>query len=316
MALVKDKWKISNLDELMLKPKDYIVKFKFKGHGQDQAIGGVNISEVAFSYNGKEPWLLEDCEIGVDCASRIAIVGPSGAGKSTLLNLMMKTLEPCKGDVEMAKGVRVRNYHQHFEELLPYEKDPVTYLRDMFNLSPPEKARAVLGDFGLPGASHFTKIGSLSGGQKARVAFAALMLEEPHILILDEPTNHLDIESVEALCSAVANYNGGVVVVSHDARLIQEMGCQLWVVEDGTVYQFEKEFNGYRDKILRQLDEREAEVERLEEKRRQERQKRREALIPKEVKEAAKKKQDEKQKADLAAATAKKSEKPKGKDQK
>merc|ERR1711904_277052 len=98
-----------------------------------------------------------------------------------------------------------------------------------FNLSPPEKARAMLGSFGLPGASHLTKIGNLSGGQKARVAFAALSLSEPHIIVLDEPTNHLDIESVEALIDSIRKYDGGVILVTHDARLIKAVDCTLWV---------------------------------------------------------------------------------------
>ncbi|CAK9113385.1 ABC transporter F family member 4 (ABC transporter ABCF.4) (AtABCF4) (GCN20-type ATP-binding cassette protein GCN4) [Durusdinium trenchii] len=294
-AKVKEKFKLSSLDE---QRKDYIVKFKFKGHGMDRTLG-LNVSEVAFSYDGKEPWLLEEVEIGVDCGSRIAIVGPNGAGKSTILNLMMQQLEPCLGEVSVSKGIRVKQYHQHFEELLPLDKTGVDYLKDAFNLKTPENARAVLGQFGLPGGSHFTKIGNLSGGQKARVAFAALMLMEPHIIILDEPTNHLDIESVEALTTAISNFNGGLVLVSHDARLITEVDCELWVCEDGGCYRFEtwlenslgrlvirkgglrpfqtqeKDFDGYRDKVLRQLEERQEEVERMEQKRREERAKKR-----------------------------------------
>merc|ERR1712187_249822 len=276
---VKAKFGIDSLDNLMAKHLDYIVKFSFMGHGMDRSLG-LNVSEVAFSYDGKEPWLLSEVEMGVDCGSRIAIVGPNGAGKSTLLNLMMQTLEPCLGDVQVQKGIRVRQYHQHFEELLPLDKTGVEYLQSAFDLSPPEKARAVLGQFGLPGTSHFTKIGNLSGGQKDRVAFAALMLSKPHIIILDEPTNHLDIESVEALTDAISNFNGGLVIVTHDARLITSIDCELWVVEDGGCYRFEKDFDGYRDKVLNQLEERQQEVERMEEKRRKERALKREKLIP------------------------------------
>merc|ERR1712203_348647 len=136
-----------------------------------------------------------------------------------------------------------------------------------FNLTNDEPRR-YLGQFGLPGASHFTKIGNLSGGQKARVAFAALMLMNPHIIVLDEPTNHLDIESVEALTAAISKFNGGLVLVSHDARLITQVECEIWVVEDGTCYRFEKGFEGYRDYVLKNLEERQAEVERMEEERR------------------------------------------------
>merc|ERR1719382_4073 len=279
---VKTKYGVDMLDDLPSKRKDYVVNFKFIGHGTDRHLG-LNVSDVAFSYDGKKPWLLEDCEIGVDCGSRIAMVGPNGAGKSTLLNLMMEKLEPCEGEVRTDKGIRVTQYHQHFEELLPLEKTGIEYLRDSFNLDE-FKARATLGQFGLPGATHFTKIGNLSGGQKARVAFAALMLTKPHIIILDEPTNHLDIESVEALTEAVSRFNGGLVLVTHDARLITEIDCELWVVEDGGCYRFEKYgnaygFDGYRDKVLDQLEKRQEEVERMEQKRREEREKKRQEEV-------------------------------------
>merc|ERR1712187_578618 len=154
------------------------------------------------------------------------------------------------------------------------EKTGIEYLSGDFNLTP-DKARASLGQFGLPGASHMTKIGNLSGGQKARVAFAALMLTDPHIIVLDEPTNHLDIESVEALIKAICDFNGGLIIVTHDARLIQSIDCNIWVVEDGGAYEFEKGFEGYKDKIMDQLEERTAEIERAEQKRREEREKQR-----------------------------------------
>merc|ERR1712048_872642 len=271
MAKLKEKYGIDPMEEMPSKVKDYVVKFRFMGHGQNRA-DGINVSQVAFSYDGKQPWLLSDIEIGADCGSRIAMVGPNGAGKSTLLNLIMEQLEPCKGEVRTTKGIRVKQYHQHFEELLPFEKTGIEYLAGDFNLTP-ERARQSLGQFGLKGESHMTKIGNLSGGQKARVAFAALMLTDPHIIVLDEPTNHLDIESVEALIKAICDFNGGLIIVTHDARLIQSIDCNIWVVEEGTAYEFEKGFEGYKDKIIDQLEERTAEIERAEKKRREEREK-------------------------------------------
>merc|ERR1712151_833078 len=212
------------------------------------------------------------------------------------LNLMMQKLEPCKGEVRCSKGIRVRQYHQHFDELLPLEKTGIEYLRDEFDLQA-EKPRQYLGQFGLPGASHATKIGNLSGGQKARVAFAALMLMNPHIIVLDEPTNHLDIESVEALTEAIRKFNGGLVLVSHDARLITKVECEIWVVEKGTCYRFEKGFDAYREYVLSELAKRQEEVERMEEERRKKRAAQRARIVGEERLKAAKKKAEEEAKA-------------------
>ena len=128
------------------------------------------------------------------------------------------------------------------------------------------------------------------------------MLMKPHIIILDEPTNHLDIESVEALTTAISNFNGGLVLVSHDARLITEVECELWVCEDGGCYRFEKDFDGYRDKVLHQLDERQAEVERMEQKRRELRAQKRAKHLSEEQLQAAKKRKEQ----ELAAEAAEK----------
>merc|ERR1712222_24970 len=218
----------------------------------------------------------------------------------------MQKLEPCEGEVQTSKGIRVRQYHQHFEELLPLEKTGVEYLQNEFNLTNDEPRR-YLGQFGLPGSSHFTKIGNLSGGQKARVAFAALMLMKPHIIVLDEPTNHLDIESVEALTEAVSAFNGCLVLVTHDARLITEIDCELWVCEEGTCYRFEKDFNGYRDKVLKQLEDRQEEVERMAKKRAEARAAQRAKHVKQEqldkiAKEAAKRLAEETQEAEQKEA--------------
>jgi len=275
--LVKNKWKIDQVESLAEKQRDYIVNFKFYGLGKDQSIGGITMTDVTFHYGEKkpeEPWLLREVDLGIDCASRIAVVGPNGMGKSTVLNLMIKSIVPVEGQVEISKGIRVRQYHQHFEELLPLQKNAVEYLMGEFyddGISTPERARANLGQFGLPGSAHLNKIGNLSGGQKARVAFTALSLMKPHIIMLDEPTNHLDVESVEALIDAINNYDGGIILVTHDARLIQEVNCDLWVVNQlqydegpsSSIWKYERGFDGYKADVLEKLAEREAEVERL-----------------------------------------------------
>jgi ATP-binding cassette subfamily F protein 1 len=178
--------------------------------------------------------MFDGLRFNISASNRIAIVGPNGTGKSTLLRLLIGRLEPTKGMVSLHSKLRLGVYNQHFEDLLPFAKTPLQFLQDQYSISETD-ARKTLGMFGLDGARHLVRIGELSGGQKARVVFANISLMRPHILILDEPTNHLDMETVDALIEALKVFQGGVVIVSHDARLITALECELWVCEGGQV---------------------------------------------------------------------------------
>lgn len=155
------------------------------------------------------------------------------------------------------------------------EETAAEYLQRLFNL-PHEKARKALGSFGLVSHAHIIKMKDLSGGQKARVALAELCLSGPDVLILDEPTNNLDIESIDALAEAINEYKGGVIIVTHDERLIRETDCTLYVIEDQTInevksnyilhkpfviiscfisFQIEGDFDDYRNEVLESLGE-------------------------------------------------------------
>ena len=210
------------------KPREYRVSFTMNSPEEDGP--AIDLLDVHFAYPKCAP-IFSNLRFRVNTHSRVAIVGPNGVGKSTLLKLMTGAIEPTKGDVSRHNKLRVGCYNQHFEETLPSEKTPIEFLTAQFDM-PVLDARKYLGMFGLDGARHTIRIEQLSGGQKARVAFAALSLLRPHILILDEPTNHLDIESVEALIASLKVYQGGVVLVSHDARLISAIDCELWVCGD------------------------------------------------------------------------------------
>lgn len=128
----------------------------------------------------------------------------------------------------------IGRYDQHSGEHLTAEESAAEYLQRLFDL-PHEKARKALGSFGLVSHAHTIRMKDLSGGQKARVALAELCLSAPDVLILDEPTNNLDIESIDALAEAINEYKGGVIIVSHDERLIRETACTLYVIEDQTI---------------------------------------------------------------------------------
>ena len=251
------------------KPVDYRVRFALKGQGADRALGGISMSEVSFRYSESEvdPWLLTGVEFGVDCASRICLVGANGSGKSTFLKLLTGELKPSEGEIRKSPGLKVQLFSQHFEEGLDLTATPVDFILRIAQQAKDEKvltgehARQVLGRYGLPSEAHLKLIGHLSGGQKARVAFAMLGLQAPHLLVLDEPTNHLDIETVEALIAALKGYTGGVVVVTHDARLVEQVECDLWVCANRGIRKWEGSFDAYRESLIRDLAKRELEQE-------------------------------------------------------
>ncbi|EAT47793.1 AAEL001101-PA [Aedes aegypti] len=238
--------------ELLSKPKDYIVKFNFPDPPplQPPILG---LHNVNFNFPGQKP-LFISVDFGIDMSSRVAIVGPNGVGKSTFLKLLVGDLQPCTGEVKHNHRLRIGRFDQHSGEHLTAEESPAEYLQRLFNL-PYEKARKALGTFGLASHAHTIKMKDLSGGQKARVALAELCNNAPDVLILDEPTNNLDIESIDALAEAINEYKGGVIIVSHDERLIRETECALYVIEDQTINEVDGDFDDYRKEVLDSLGE-------------------------------------------------------------
>ncbi|THH18605.1 hypothetical protein EW146_g2421 [Bondarzewia mesenterica] len=206
----------------------------------------IAFNEVAFSYSGKkEDYLYEKLSFGIDMDSRVAILGANGAGKSTLLNLITGALQPVEGTISKHSSLKLAKYSQHSADQLPYDKPPLEYFQSIFSEKFPEKDlqawRAQLGRFGLSGAHQTAPIRQLSDGLRNRVVFSQLSMEHPHILLLDEPTNHLDMTSIDALARAIKEFEGGVVIVSHDFRLISQVAEELWEVKDRTIRNLTKE---------------------------------------------------------------------------
>ena len=180
---------------------------------------------------------LEKLNFGLDMDSRIVLIGKNGSGKSTIFKLITENLKPKSGRISLNNKVRIGYYDQHFENSLPFDKTPVEFLeskvnRDFYDKKPEHVVRGFLGKMKLEGNAHTQKIGSLSGGQKARVALVKIILESPHFLLLDEPTNHLDLETIEGLIECLEEYNGGLMVITHEAELVGKLNANLWILED------------------------------------------------------------------------------------
>ena len=238
--------------ELLDRPKEYIVKFRFPdvSNLQPPILG---LHGVSFGYPGQGQ-LFRNVDFGIDMESRVAIVGPNGVGKSTFLKLLMGDIEATSGESRKNLRLKIGRFDQHSGEHLTAAESATEYLMRLFDL-PVEKARKALGSFGLQSHAHTVMMKDLSGGQKARVALAELTLSAPDVVILDEPTNNLDIESIDALAEALNDFEGGVIIVSHDERLIRDTNCQLWVIEDQSIEEIDGGFDDYRKEVLDELGE-------------------------------------------------------------
>lgn len=205
---------------------------------------------VSFSYSGKkEDYLYSNLDFGIDSDSRVALVGPNGAGKSTLLKLMIGELIPCEGEISRHSHLKIAYYNQHSEDQLDMNMNPLDYVMEVYKdgVCPPysndgnkinpevEQWRGILGSYGIEGDRQQMKMSTMSDGLKTRVVFCILALERPHIIMLDEPTNHLDMECINSLADAINKFQGGMVLVSHDFRLLSQVADEIWVCDNKSI---------------------------------------------------------------------------------
>ncbi|KAJ3342827.1 hypothetical protein HDU93_000957 [Gonapodya sp. JEL0774] len=239
------------------------VSFRFNDCGGGLAPPVLQFREISFNYPGKSRVLFKDVTFGIDLESRVALVGPNGAGKSTLLKLMVGEVAPTSGAIVRHHHLRIARFHQHLTDQLNLSLSAVEYLCHSFKdeedrpLYKEQAMRNIVGKFGLSGKSQVVPMAQLSDGQRRRVVFAWLALTTPHMLLLDEPTNHLDIETIDALADAINAFDGGVVLVSHDFRLIEQVAHEIWIVQDEKVETWEDDIRAYkehlRDLLLEQM---------------------------------------------------------------
>lgn len=148
---------------------------------------------------------------------------------------MCGSLQPTSGDIRPHGHLKLGRFTQHFVDVLDLERTPLEFFEENYPQDTRDEQRKILGRFGVSGARQVQKMAELSDGQKSRVVFAKLGRDVPHILLLDEPTNHLDMESIDALAKAINEFKGGMVLVSHDMRLIGQTAREIWICDDKTI---------------------------------------------------------------------------------
>ncbi|XP_062408920.1 ATP-binding cassette sub-family F member 3 [Sardina pilchardus] len=252
-AQVQSKLKLlEKLPELKPLEKEIEVMLRFPDNFEKLSPPILQLDEVEFYYT-PEKTLFNGLCVSADLESRICIVGENGAGKTTALKLLMGELTPVNGVRHSHRNLKIGYFSQHHVDQLDMNVCSVELLLNKFPGRNEEEYRHQLGRYGITGELATRPVASLSGGQKSRVAFAQMTMPCPNFYILDEPTNHLDMESIESLAKALNKFKGGVVLVSHDERLIREVCKELWVCEGGKVKRIDGGFDEYRDILHEQF---------------------------------------------------------------
>jgi len=203
----------------------------------------LGLEGVSCGYDGNP--VLSGVNLVLSPGDRIGLLGPNGAGKSTLVKLLAQRLEPLSGRVEAARDLHIGYFAQHQLEQLHPDHSPLEHLLQIEPALREQEARDYLGGFGFGGDRALAKVAPFSGGEKARLALALLVWRRPNLLLLDEPTNHLDLEMRQALALALQEFDGALVVISHDRHLLRTTTDELLLVHDGGVQPFGGSLDDY-----------------------------------------------------------------------
>jgi len=206
----------------------------------------LDMASVGYS----ETPILQRLNLRIDPDDRVALLGKNGNGKTTLARLLAAQLAPMDGAMQASAKMNVGYFTQYQVEELDTEDTPLEHMARLMPGEKPAAVRAQLGRFGFSGIRATQKVGSLSGGERARLALALITRNAPHLLILDEPTNHLDVDSREALVQALNTYTGAVVIVSHDRHMIELVADRLVLVDSGRAQEYDGSLEDYTDFVL------------------------------------------------------------------
>ncbi len=229
--------------------EDHVQPITFPEPEKQPASPIVAVSGGAVGYEPGKP-ILKGLNLRIDNDDRIALLGSNGNGKSTFAKFISGRLAAESGEVRLAPGLKIGFFAQHqLDDLVPNET-PVEHVRRLMPTEPEAKVRSRVAQMGLATEKMATAAKDLSGGEKARLLMGLAAFYAPNLLILDEPTNHLDIDSRRALIEALNDYDGAVILISHDRHLIEATVDRLWLVNNGTVTSFEGDMEEYRDLIV------------------------------------------------------------------
>ena len=232
-------------------PKDPQAHFEFPSPERLQN-ALVTIENGVAGYDDKP--VLTNLNLRIEPDDRIALLGANGNGKSTLAKILSHRLQLMSGKMTLAKKMKIAYFSQHQTEELDVEKTPYEMLSAQMPTATETQIRAQLGAFGLNKDKSDTEIGKLSGGEKSRLLLALITKDAPHLLILDEPTNHLDLQSRQALLEALNEYEGAVVLITHDLHVIELTCDTLWIVRGATCKTFVGDLEDYRAQLLKNND--------------------------------------------------------------
>ncbi len=221
----------------------------------------ITMNQVSIGYD--KPLLEADLSILQD--SRIALLGPNGAGKSSFVKTLVGDVPPLAGQIIPGEHLNIGYFAQHQLEALDLEANGMLHLQRLKPKASEQELRNFLGSFGWQGDRVFEPVKNFSGGEKVRLALAMIALQKPNLLLLDEPTNHLDLEARHALTRALQEFQGAVIVISHDRHLLRQVVDQYWLVADGKIGPYEGDLDSYQQQ-LQKLVQQQAKAKQLEQR--------------------------------------------------
>ncbi len=238
-------------------PKPYVVNITFDDVTNLSTRNLIEFKDIDFKYSEEGKFIYKDLNISLNMGSRIVLVGPNGCGKTTFFKLITKQILPTNGCIIADDRLRIGYYNQQIVDNLPLQSTPIEYLQQLNSKLDNNQCRNILGKLGIKKIENIdlptNKIIDLSGGQKARVSFASVQMNNPHIILLDEPTNHLDLESIEGLIKGINDFNGGIVIITHDLYLIESINdANIYKVDDMDITKYTGMFEDYCDEITKE----------------------------------------------------------------